>query len=126
MKFTFPFFRLGVSDGASPSLSGSIGLFDPKHPLMSFLLFLPCHKSTPLPTGTDPEPILDPQAIYMIPQEWGRGEVAGSFLQHFQVSWLKIKILVLQEWRGGEVAPPLPAKQPVFEPMMINTKSSLV
>ena len=47
MKFTFPFFRLGVSDGASPSLSGSIGLFDPKHPLMSFLLFLPCHKSTP-------------------------------------------------------------------------------
>merc|ERR1712083_1285622 len=47
--------RLGVSDGASPSLSGSI--------------------------GTDPEPILDPQAIYMIPQEWGRGEV-GSPSHH--------------------------------------------
>jgi len=73
--------RLGVSDGASPSLSGSIG-------------------------STDPEPILDPQAIYMIPQEWGRAE----------------------DWRQGsnEVPPPLPAKQPVFEPMMINTKSSLV
>ena len=25
--------------------------------------------------STDPEPILDPQAIYMIPQEWGRAEV---------------------------------------------------
>jgi len=71
--------RLGVSDGASPSLSGSI--------------------------GTDPEPILDPQAIYMIPQEWRRGE----------------------DWSRGDAAPPpLPAKQPVFEPMMINTKSSLV
>merc|ERR1712025_1211344 len=43
--------RLGISDGASPSLSGS--------------------------TVTDSEPLLDPQAIYMIPHEWDNCDVSS-------------------------------------------------
>ena len=44
--------RLGISDGASPSLSGS--------------------------TVTDSEPLLDPQAIYMIPHEWDNSDVSSN------------------------------------------------
>ena len=62
-------FRLGVSDGASPSLSGSIGEIH-NHPFVFFIII-----TIVISGSTDPEPILDPQAIYMIPQEWGRAEV---------------------------------------------------
>ena len=44
--------RLGISDGASPSLSGS--------------------------TVTDSEPLLDPQAIYMIPHEWDNSDMSSN------------------------------------------------
>ena len=47
--------RLGISDGASPSLSGS--------------------------TVTDSEPLLDPQAIYMIPHEWDTSDVSSNARQ---------------------------------------------
>jgi len=70
--------RLGISDGASPSLSGS--------------------------TVTDSEPLLDPQAIYMIPHEWDHSDVSSS----------------------ENTAPSSHTlRKPVFN-VMINSKSSLV
>ena len=76
----------------------------------------------------------------MIPQEWRRGEVSHCELSSTVISKLESDDLddlqngvlmttapMLQDWSRGDAAPPpLPAKQPVFEPMMINTKSSLV
>jgi len=70
--------RLGISDGASPSLSGS--------------------------TVTDSEPLLDPQAIYMIPHEWDNSDVSSNENTAHSSHTLH---------------------KPVFN-VMINSKSSLV